>query len=342
MVNISRSPRLEEFFDAETYDGKALAPDRADTGFYEEVAKGHLRTGSLDDATTTQHLHRWLQAKLDQGDGRPFYAMVSYQTSHYPYEQGFEIPAVFTPNTFSKEELAKFSFVYYPPSATARMKNRYWNSLAYIDTQIAATLELLRQRNALDNTIVIVHGDHGELFWENGKVTHAAQLRDNTLHIGLVLWGAKDVPVGEYPEPMSLLDIGPMLLDLADMPPYAGFQGSTPPGLRQFDERVAAQNRPVFATVQNLAFEESVLVGTWKYVEQADRAYAALYNLSADPQERVNLDSRYPKVSECLRTTLREFRRNQFAYYASTALKAQYFPPRPRLARVLACELAFH
>ena len=231
MVTISHSPRLDLFFDANRHKGKTLPPDHVDSGFYDAVARGHLKTGTVDDATTTQQLLDWLQHILTDGSGRPFYAMVSYQASHYPYEQGFEIPGVFIPRTFTELESQSFSFLYYPASATERMRNRYWNSLAYIDGQIAATVDFLRQRKALDNTVIIVFGDHGELFGENGEVTHAGRLRDRTLHVMLVLHGAKGIPTGEYTQPVSLLDLAPMVLDLAGLPPYDGFQGAIPPGL---------------------------------------------------------------------------------------------------------------
>jgi arylsulfatase A-like enzyme len=341
MVNISKSPHLEYFMDADRYDGKVVPPDRADSGFYNEVASGHLRTGTLDDATTTRLLQRWLREKVDKGDGRPFYAMVSYQTSHYPYEQGFAIPAVFTPNTFSDQERASFSFISYPATATARMWNRYWNSLSYIDGQIASTLDLLKRSGVLENSIVVVHGDHGEMFYENGKVTHAAELNDHTLHVPLILSGANGVPAGEYREPVSLLDIGPMLLDLAGMPPNDGFQGTVPPGVRDARAREAGGRRPVFSTVQNIAFEDSVLVGRWKYVEQAKGAYANLYDLESDPMEKSDVEQQNPQVSECLRETLHEFRRNQIAYYSNAALKEAYFAPRHELARVHSCSVAF-
>src|SRR5258708_40276872 len=106
------------------------------------------------------------------------------------------------------------------------MWNRYWNSLRCFDGQIEATLELLKQNVVLDNSIVIIHDKDGELFHENGKVTHAAGLSDKTLHVPLILSGARDVPVGEYRKPVSLLDLGHILLDLARMPPHCGFQGT--------------------------------------------------------------------------------------------------------------------
>jgi arylsulfatase A-like enzyme len=342
MVTVSHSPRLDLFFDANRHKGKTVPPDRVDGFFHAAVARGHLKTGTLDDATTTEQLLDWLQPILTDGSDRPFYAMVSYQASHYPYEQGFAIPGVFNPRTFTELESRSFSFLQYPASATERMRNRYWNSLAYIDGQIAATVEFLRQRKALDNTVIIVFGDHGELFRENGvEVTHAGRLRDRTLNVMLVLNGAKGIPTGEYTQPVSLLDVGPMVLDLAGLPPYDGFQGAVPPGLRDPTERAAAANRPVFATVQNFVQEDSVQVSMWKYIEQSDGAYAYLFDLQSDPLEKQNVAQFNPDIGKCLRETLRDFRKRQLGYYANATLKASFFPPRHDLATSAACETAF-
>ncbi|MBI4910259.1 MAG: sulfatase-like hydrolase/transferase [Acidobacteria bacterium] len=341
MVNFSNSPLLEHFLDAGRYNGETLPPDPADFGAYRAYKLGVLKTGTLDDGTTVGELQRWIATRLHAGDGRPFYAMASLQTSHFPYEQGFQIPALFTPNTFTEKERAQFSFISYPEWALPRMLNRYWNSLAYIDARIAETMEMLRAEGALENTIIAVVGDHGELFLEDGRVTHAAELHDKTIHIGFVLWGAKAYPRGAYEPPVSLMELGPMLLDAAGLPEHAGFQVGMPPGLREPSKRAIAERRPVFSTTQSLTFEDAVIVGRWKYVEQSDAAYAALFDLQADPLEKRNAKTKNPRVTECMKETLRQFRGNQYAYYSSAELKQQYFQPRHDLARTVACEVAF-
>ena len=93
--------------------------------------------------------------------------------------------------------------------------------------------------------------------------------------------------------------------------------------------------------MQNLAFEDAVVYGDWKYVEQADNAYSALFDLTADRNEQRNARKQFPRHTECLKATLQEFRSNQFAYYQNPEWKAVYFPPRhTHLARTWACEIA--
>jgi hypothetical protein len=52
------------------------------------------------------------------------------------------------------------------------VRNRYQNSILYADSLVAKILDALRATKRLDDTIVIVTGDHGEAFWEHGVFGH--------------------------------------------------------------------------------------------------------------------------------------------------------------------------
>ena len=56
--------------------------------------------------------------------------------------------------------------------------NRYRNASHFIDRQIEKIIESLRARGALDHTIVLIMGDHGEEFMERGQVFHCGAMND--------------------------------------------------------------------------------------------------------------------------------------------------------------------
>ncbi len=56
--------------------------------------------------------------------------------------------------------------------------NRFRNASHFIDGEIGRLLESLRARGALDHTVVIVAGDHGEEFMERGQVFHGGAMDD--------------------------------------------------------------------------------------------------------------------------------------------------------------------
>ncbi len=52
------------------------------------------------------------------------------------------------------------------------IRNRYQNSILYADSLVAKILDALREIKRIDDTIVVVTGDHGEEFWEHGVFGH--------------------------------------------------------------------------------------------------------------------------------------------------------------------------
>ncbi|HMO19224.1 MAG TPA: sulfatase-like hydrolase/transferase [Oligoflexia bacterium] len=56
------------------------------------------------------------------------------------------------------------------------LKNRYLNSVRYADYLISSIVKELEDTGTLENTILVILGDHGEEFWEKGKFGHVFDL----------------------------------------------------------------------------------------------------------------------------------------------------------------------
>lgn len=67
-----------------------------------------------------------------------------------------------------------------------RVQNRYWNAAEYTDDLIADFIQTLD----LDRNIVVVTGDHGESFWEDGTFSHLSRLSDVQTQVPLLMFGA--------------------------------------------------------------------------------------------------------------------------------------------------------
>ena len=94
-----------------------------------------------------------------------------------------------------------------------QIKNRYINASHHVDQQIGRVLAHLRDKKLLDNTIVIVLGDHGEEFMERGRWGHSAEFNRFQTGTPAVVW----VP-GQKPRVVkgitSHLDIPATLMSL--------------------------------------------------------------------------------------------------------------------------------
>ena len=85
--------------------------------------------------------------------------------------------------------------------------NRYRNTLGFLDHALA---DLLKNVDLNDN-IVIVTGDHGESFYEDGTWLHSSRQSDIQTQVPMIIAG-RGIPPGEVRERTSHLDMAPTLL----------------------------------------------------------------------------------------------------------------------------------
>jgi len=128
---------------------------------------------------------------------------------------------------------------YDPPASDAEAApTPYDGEIASVDRQIGRFVEALRQKDALDDTIVVFTSDHGESLGEHGEATHAVFIYESTVHVPLILRYPRKLPAGKiYPGPAQLVDVMPTILGLLGVEPgvsqgtdlSAPFAGTEPP-----------------------------------------------------------------------------------------------------------------
>jgi membrane-anchored protein YejM (alkaline phosphatase superfamily) len=58
------------------------------------------------------------------------------------------------------------------------LRNRYRNAVYFEDALIGKIFHTLREQRLLDKSIVVITGDHGEEFFENGYFGHTSSFDD--------------------------------------------------------------------------------------------------------------------------------------------------------------------
>ena len=99
--------------------------------------------------------------------------------------------------------------------------NRYTNAAHWVDGQIGRVASELERQGLLDNTIVIITGDHGEEFMEKNAWGHNSSFVEEQIHTPLVAW-LPGVPRRTVETPTSHVDIGTTLLQALGAPREAG------------------------------------------------------------------------------------------------------------------------
>ena len=68
-----------------------------------------------------------------------------------------------------------------------RIRARYINATHHLDSQLGRVFDALEAQGLLDSTIVIVTGDHGEEFMENGRWGHNSTFSQEQIRVPLLV-----------------------------------------------------------------------------------------------------------------------------------------------------------
>ncbi len=247
-------------------------------------------------ATVTDQVDRSLQW-LNENRERDTYLFVHVMDPHMPYDPPEEYGAKFVtdpdpglPAKVRREQVLAWMNANDP----ALDERRKQHLVALHDGDLAFTsAELGRFFDEIDKmpgrTLVVLHSDHGEEFWEHGGFEHNHSLYDELVRAVLILRPRGGVPEGRrLTAPASLMDIAPTLYDLFGFPDAPEVDGESlmplMAGVAKGDDRAL----PV-GYLQYAHERWGVVWNGHKYVIHTGSGLEELFDLSADPDEMKNI-----------------------------------------------------
>ncbi len=233
---------------------------------------------------------------VEQHAQKPFFLFVFYMDPHYDYLPPAPFDTMFDPDYHGEIDGRG---IQKEPRHSRRPSDRdlqhllalYDGEIRYTDTCVARLLEALARRKLLENTFVVVFGDHGDEFYEHGKTAHDRTLYEEILHVPLLWWWPDRFPAGRRVEALtSLVDIMPTLLDYLHLPHRTAMQGVS---LRPLMEsRTDNVHDTVWAELHTWTHVQAVIGNRDKLVHNVGTDTWELYDLSHDPREQTNLYDR--------------------------------------------------
>jgi len=211
-------------------------------------------------------------------------------------------------------------------------KSRYERALSFLDHDLGKLLE----RMDPEQTMIVLHGDHGERFensiietairkakfhllgWTGGKgwykLNHGYHVYDFLVRVPLLFIARGVVPAGrQIDAQVRQIDVMPSILEALgiSMEPGARLHGRSllplmkGEQMKELPALMEACDRAIFNPQDWL---RGVRVPPWKYVfaPQNPRIRPELYHLSEDPGEKRNLVDQYPTIADSLRRTIEE------------------------------------
>ncbi len=134
------------------------------------------------DRTNTTAL---IDAIGNRDHSKPFYGFLFYEATHARYS--FPENAIIRKDYLQTLDYAGLSRKELAPQI-AGMKARYQNAAHGIDIQLQRIIKSLEKSGDLDNTLVIITGDHGEEFMERGRWGHNSAFTDWQVRTPMIVW----------------------------------------------------------------------------------------------------------------------------------------------------------
>ena len=256
-----------------------------DRGFevYDDTFQADLPFKTMNSERRAEDTFSRFSRWLDQNYRNRFFCWVHYYDPHLPYDP---------PEPFSQE----FS------------DRLYDGEIAYMDVYVGRILEALEEKGILGKTIIIVAGDHGEGLGARVEQGHGVFLYEETVRVPLIFWNINFFTRPAVVEArVRLTDVAPTILSwLRAEEEAAQMQGQSLDG---FFKRKEKKDRETiietFYPRENFGWSElvGIISGRWKFI-QSPRP--ELFDLKADPEERMNLFSANQELAVELRQKLKK------------------------------------
>jgi arylsulfatase A-like enzyme len=228
---------------------------------------------------------------LDAERESPFFLWLHFFDPHEPYNP---------PARFRKASLSSCPRAFYidTPTGVAALPSQfspqdvacaralYDGEVRYVDETIGALMSGLRARGLYDDTLIAVLSDHGEEFYEHGRMLHGFTLYDEQLHVPFLLKGPKLAPA-RISVPVTTLDLFPTLEELLGLALEDGVVPTAGHSLLPLMEHGTApsETRDVYSETTYKDQSWASLRGTVKMIVSKDLDRQEVYDLKTDPRE---------------------------------------------------------
>ncbi len=274
--------------------------------------------------TKAQNLNDLFHPELKRlnRSSKPWFMMLRHMDPHAPYMppppfdrmfyQGNECDRKNKPMKPVKDfkPFRDFHLSWLPPGITDRhfVDAQYDGEIAYMDSCIAAIFDDLESHGILEDTIVILNGDHGETLYEHECWYDHHGLYEPTLVVPLMIRYPPKLPTGVTINGLNQhKDLVPTILELAGIKTDLKFDGGSL--VRLVEGRSASFESEIYITECTWMRKHGWRTPEWKLIVALEPDFhfkppVELYNLIQDPLELDNRARKEPGIVEHLNSRM--------------------------------------
>lgn len=224
-----------------------------------------LNSWGIKEEYASNSLISWLD---NRNTDQPFFIQFNTSCTHHPYNY---------PASFATKNKGTATQDYYK------------NALGYTDQIIGSIIKALRDKKLEHNTIIALCGDHGESFgdWHKTNLLHKSFIYEENVR-SFLLWIDQGQIKTSYVSNRkgSIGDVAPTLTSILH-------QKNNMPGQNLFSNPFS-QSILYFYKNANPS-KWGLLDGEWKFIHnQENDEQVELYQLTGDPNEQINLATKFP------------------------------------------------
>ena len=254
---------------------------------YQEKKEKVWGWGPQDDL-----LYRYIFKKLDQEKTKkPYFIFMQGVSSHMNFDM-----------------VPKNQRLLYPENDTK--KKKYSNALRITDKYLETFFKELNKRTYLDNSIIVITGDHSFPVGEHGLYHSERSFYNEFFKVPLlIIWNKHLKPERIKNLSFSQVDVAPTILELLNLNVRNHFQGTS----------ILKKEKAIHYLVQPYSGKFlSIIDFPFKYVFHEKSRKEFLFNLIKDHKETFNLNN--IKMSDKIRSKLDFFREKLGYFYANDIL----------------------
>lgn len=263
----------------------------------EKININQQRTNDL----INQSAIRW----LENNKAAPFFLYLHYYDNHWDYLPPEPYYSMFDPDYKGEIDgklISKEPLYSNPPSEgdIEHIKALYDGEVRQTDEDLGVFLRYLGKNGLMENSVIVITGEHGEQLYEHGNTSHHG-LYDEMIRIPM----AMHLP-GRGPEKneslVSLVDILPTILDIIDLNNMKPV-GSKGLSLLRANDKIKSRSW-VYAEYTGGAIPNCSALRSKRYKVLQSEDVIKVYDLLEDPQE------------------LRPLRKSQFDIHVNNLIKS--------------------
>ena len=289
-----------------------------------------LLSGDKGGARVAENFRHWTRER--PLDARPSFVFLNFIEAHFPYHQ---LPADYAQRYTDRpmSELKELSMALMgqqfggpgrdAEEAAEPARDMYDGGVLYSDEMLRRVVEAIRERGTLDQTVLVVLADHGEVLGEWGNFFgHGPSVHQEAVSVPLVVRYPPVIPAGtRIAMPVSTLGVFGTILELAGveapptlhvgslMPVVLGLTDSPGPVLseRMKPIMLGGEGEDLGPLMRGSRRYRSYRSGDWKLVETSE-GEAYLFDLASAEGESRDLAASQPEQLAVLQAGLASVR----------------------------------